>query len=1116
GTGDVYYFDDLSFSKATVPSEETETTVTLTPTTLAFDTASTIDFGGNTSVLVDDGSAPSDETRGNIVKVTKEASAETWAGTTITTLSEGEFISSGDTVVTLDVYAPEAGKTIRLKLEDSTNGDHFIEVDAVTTVANGWETLSFNFAAQVEAHNYDKASVFFDFGNAGTGDVYYFDDLSFSKAVTETKDAAPDNITVAATTLTFDTADTIDFGGNTSSSFGADTALFVGTVSATDPEGGVLTYSISGKDKDLFVIDGETGALSFASIEAASASGSYYVFAHATDDAGKVTTMDVNVLLNAAPSGEVKISGTAKQGEVLTADTSALVDLDEIGALSYQWQANGADIADANGKTLSLSQDQVGKKITLNVSYKDGLGKVENVSTTQLTAVENVNDNPVGDVTIVGDVKEGEILQASTEGLSDADGLGELSYQWYADGSAIEGATSSSLLLAQDAVGKIVKVVVSYTDLQGTSETVTSAETSLVANVNDPATGQVGLGVEKVDKFGEFTGVAFEGATAELISDNVAMTEDNGGSILAITKPVGAQPWAGATIKTLDAGAFISSVSKTLQLDVYAPKSGVTIRAKLEDSSDNTKYVETDVTNTVVDGWETLTFDFAQHATTPFDASYTYDKLSIFYDFLGEAAGDTVYIDNLVHFEASTEASLALSQGDVVHVDIASIDDQDGLGDITLTWYADDNVIEDATSNSYQMTQDEVGKVISVEASFTDGFGSEESILSSPTAAVINVNDDPSGSVVIDGTAALGVTLQANTTNVQDLDGLGSFSYQWYSDGNAIQDAVSATYTPSSVDLGTVITVQVSYTDQGGTSEVLVSAGTDAVRDNAPPSGTVTITGNAIVGETLSINQDLQDADGLGDLSYQWAADGTAIEGATSSTYVLTSSEVGKNITAIVSYVDGLNVEEQVVSTATDTVLSVVGATHHSFSVGNNDYVLVAQAKSYADAVSYAASFDQELATFETAGKVTGFYDAVQKVVADEGLNVPTASDGGGAKYVWLGANDIAQEGTWVWESGESLATNNPQWGSGSLGSEPDNYQNQDGLALGLENWPAGFDSGAGYGDAGSWNDVDVGNSLYFVMELPNNPVTGTVSIGGDVVEGSELTATNDLSDADG
>jgi uncharacterized protein YgiM (DUF1202 family) len=182
GTGDVYYFDDLSFSKATVPSEQTETTVTLTPTTLAFDTASTIDFGGNTSVLVDDGSAPSDETRGNIVKVTKEASAETWAGTTITTLSEGEFISSGDTVVTLDVYAPEAGKTIRLKLEDSTNGNNFIEVDAVTTVANGWETLSFNFAAQVEAHNYDKASVFFDFGNVGTGDVYYFDDLSFSKA----------------------------------------------------------------------------------------------------------------------------------------------------------------------------------------------------------------------------------------------------------------------------------------------------------------------------------------------------------------------------------------------------------------------------------------------------------------------------------------------------------------------------------------------------------------------------------------------------------------------------------------------------------------------------------------------------------------------------------------------------------------------------------------------------------------------------------------------------------------------------------------------------------------------------------------------------------------------
>ena len=65
-------------------------------------------------------------------------------------------------------------------------------------------------------------------------------------------------------------------------------------------------------------------------------------------------------------------------------------------------------------------------------------------------------------------------------------------------------------------------------------------------------------------------------------------------------------------------------------------------------------------------------------------------------------------------------------------------------------------------------------------------------------------------------------------------------------------------------------------------------------------------------------------------------------------------------------------------------------------------------------------------------------------------------------------------------------------WGSGAFGSEPDNYNNQDGLALGLENWPAGSPDGAGYGNAGFWNDVDVNNELFFVMQTADIPPSTT------------------------
>ncbi|MGY4879742.1 hypothetical protein ACLUEY_17925, partial [Vreelandella aquamarina] len=70
--------------------------------------------------------------------------------------------------------------------------------------------------------------------------------------------------------------------------------------------------------------------------------------------------------------------------------------------------------------------------------------------------------------------------------------------------------------------------------------------------------------------------------------------------------------------------------------------------------------------------------------------------------------------------------------------------------------------------------------------------------------------------------------------------------------------------------------------------------------------GDVIITGTATENETLTADtSDLADKDGLGTFSYVWKADGTAITGATSSTYTLTQAEVGKAITVAVSYTDG-------------------------------------------------------------------------------------------------------------------------------------------------------------------------------------------------------------------
>ncbi len=95
--------------------------------------------------------------------------------------------------------------------------------------------------------------------------------------------------------------------------------------------------------------------------------------------------------------------------------------------------------------------------------------------------------------TITGTATEDQTLTADTSGISDADGLGSFSYQWLRDGSAISGATSSSYTLTNTDVGSKISVQVSYADGNGTIESLTSAQTTAVTNVNDAPVGSGSL-----------------------------------------------------------------------------------------------------------------------------------------------------------------------------------------------------------------------------------------------------------------------------------------------------------------------------------------------------------------------------------------------------------------------------------------------------------------------------------------------------------------------------------------------------------------------------------------------------------------------------------------------
>ena len=412
------------------------------------------------------------------------------------------------------------------------------------------------------------------------------------------------------------------------------------------------------------------------------------------------------------------------------------------------------------------------------------------------------NSAASGAPTINGTAQVGEILTASTSGISDTDGLANatFTYQWLADDTDISGATGSSYTLVAADVGKAIKVTVSFTDDAGNEESVTSAATAAVALTAGSTNSLERSNREDVQENSAATGAPTINGTAQVGEILTASTSDI----------ADADGLANATFtyQWLADDADINGATGS-SYTLVAADAGKTIKVQVSftDDDGNEESVTSAATAAVTQPPMTATIH---------DEPSSHDGSSEFTFELrfNEAPADSFsYTTVRDHAFTVTEGSVSnvrrLEAGKNVKWEITVTPDSDA--DVTIAV----NATTDCSAEDAICTSD--GGKLS---------GGLELVVPGPQE-----NSAATGAPTINGTAQVGETLTASTSGISDADGLANatFTYQWLADDADISGATASSYTLVAADAGKAIKVRVSFTDDEGNEESVTSAATGTV-----------------------------------------------------------------------------------------------------------------------------------------------------------------------------------------------------------------------------------------------------------------------------------------------
>ena len=175
--------------------------------------------------------------------------------------------------------------------------------------------------------------------------------------------------------------------------------------------------------------------------------------------------------------------------------------------------------------------------------------------------------------------------------------------------------------------------------------------------------------------------------------------------------------------------------------------------------------------------------------------------------------------------------------GVTLTANIDAIDDIDTLGispTFTYQWMrvssgGSATNISSATSSTYTPVQADAGRTLKVKVSFADHNSNEEEQTSRASLRVAPADRAATGKPTISGTLRVTEIVTASTSSIRDSDGVSgaTFEYQWVRvDGGTdtdISGETGSSYVLRAADEGQRVKVKVSFTDNNGNAEMVVS-----------------------------------------------------------------------------------------------------------------------------------------------------------------------------------------------------------------------------------------------------------------------------------------------------